>query len=204
MFFLIGFGWHVAASFAFVLAILSPNWLTVQTVPSLGSFQIQRGVFYVCDLVAQNSTFTTTRCASIIGVDSSLISTGRWNYNFAISSAAIAIGCAGLSIIVLWLSGIYFNVRKKNSCTTCFLLSICLLLLLTFCASFVVWILLISETLTMGYSVNRSIFNWPMWLAVGATGGYLMALLTMLFSFCAVVCHGRKEDRSLNYAANKF
>lgn len=81
MFFLIGFGWHVAASFAFLLAILSPNWLTVQTTPSRGNVIVQRGIFYVCDLVTKNDTYQTTQCASIIDLDPSTNSSGRWNYS---------------------------------------------------------------------------------------------------------------------------
>jgi hypothetical protein len=81
MLLLIGFGWHVAASFAFLLAILSPNWLTVQTVPSSGNVIVQRGVFYVCDSLSQNNTFQTTLCASIINLDPSINSPGRWYYS---------------------------------------------------------------------------------------------------------------------------
>jgi hypothetical protein len=58
--------------------------------------------------------------------------------------------------------------------------------------------------LKMGYTVNRSIFNWPMWVAVGATGGYLMAFLSMLISFCTITCRRRKRDRSLYYQENHF
>jgi hypothetical protein len=81
MFFLIGFGWHVAASFAFLLAILSPNWITLQTVQSTGIVPVQRGIFYVCDLVAQNAIYQTTQCVSIINLDSSINSINRWNYS---------------------------------------------------------------------------------------------------------------------------
>lgn len=81
MLFLIGFVWHVAASFAFLLAILTPNWVTVTTVPSAGNVTLQRGIFYVCDLVSKNATHETARCASIIDLDPSINSTVRWNYS---------------------------------------------------------------------------------------------------------------------------
>jgi hypothetical protein len=81
MFFLIGFGWLVAASFAFLLAILSPNWITVQTVPSLGSVDVLRGIFYVCNLITEDITYETVQCASIIGINSSINSTGFWDYS---------------------------------------------------------------------------------------------------------------------------
>ena len=81
MLFLIAFGLHVAASFAFLLAILSPNWLAVQTTPALGSVTIQRGIFHVCDLITKNTTHQTTRCASILNLDSSMVAYSRWNYS---------------------------------------------------------------------------------------------------------------------------
>ena len=69
-------------------------------------------------------------------------------------------------------------------------------------ASVAVWILLISETLVLGYTVDRSIFRWPMWLAVGASGGFLLAFILMLTSFCSTVCCGRRRRRNLYYAEN--
>jgi hypothetical protein len=66
MFFLIGFGWHVAASFAFILAILTPNWITFQTSVLDGNGTVQRGIFYVCDLISSNVSYTTTGCISIL------------------------------------------------------------------------------------------------------------------------------------------
>lgn len=148
MLFLLAFALHVAASFAFLLAILSPAWLTVRTTPQLGNLVIERGIFYVCDIWNKNSTHQTSQCASILNLDSSINSLHRWNYSelwfvylidrwisfgidLATATASIAIGCAGLSVIILWLSGIYFNVRNKNKCTSCFLISTSILLILT-------------------------------------------------------------------------
>jgi hypothetical protein len=72
------------------------------------------------------------------------------------------------------------------------------------CASAAVWILLIAETLVLGYQAQTSIFNWPMWLAVGATGGYLMAFITILGSFCIGVCRQRKRNTNLYYASHQY
>ncbi|UJR13462.1 hypothetical protein I4U23_000476 [Adineta vaga] len=193
MFFLITFGWHVAASFAFLLAILTPNWITVQILPTWKNLFLQRGIFYVCDLTGKNSTYETTQCTSIIGIDTTMNSTGRWDYKIATASASVAIACAGISVIIIWLCGIYFNIHRKRSWRLCILVTISILLFITFCASFVVWILLISETLVIGYKVDRSIFRWPMWLAVGATGGYLMAFMTTLIHLCSLACRRRKN-----------
>lgn len=147
MLFLLAFALHVAASFAFLLAILSPAWLTIRTTSIFGTLVVERGIFYICDILQTNATHQTSSCASILNFDSSINSPHRWNYSeswffvwlinwlfgldLATSSASIAIGCAGLSVIILWLSGIYFNVRNKNKCTSCFLISISILLILT-------------------------------------------------------------------------
>lgn len=70
-------------------------------------------------------------------------------------------------------------------------------------ASVAVWILLIAETLILRYTVDRSIFNWPMWLAVGASGSYFMSLITMLVSFCKAVCRQNKRD-TFYYATDQY
>ena len=79
MLFLISFGWLVAASFAFVLAMLTPNWLSLTKTVSGTSVTVQRGVFFVCDLLSSNSTYSTTRCVSILDQKSSTDST-KWMY----------------------------------------------------------------------------------------------------------------------------
>ncbi len=71
-------------------------------------------------------------------------------------------------------------------------------------ASCAVWILLITETLVLGYKVERKMFDWPMWLAVGASGGYLMSFITLIFSFCRVVCKRRKADKYLTPPREQF
>lgn len=71
MFFLLSFAWLVAASFAFVLAILTPNWATFTKTISSNNATIQRGVFWVCDLLSSNDTYQTTRCVSMIQQGSS-------------------------------------------------------------------------------------------------------------------------------------
>jgi len=82
MFFLVGFAWHVAASFAFVIAILSPNWITIKTYSTFsGNITIHRDVFYVCDYLSTNSPYVTTSCVSIIDLDGSTNSNSRWNYS---------------------------------------------------------------------------------------------------------------------------
>jgi hypothetical protein len=49
---------------------------------------------------------------------------------FAIACAALAIACAGLSIIAIWISGIYFQARRRTKKTIFALLGLSLLVLL--------------------------------------------------------------------------
>ncbi len=43
-----------------------------------------------------------------------------------------------------------------------------------------------------------------MWLAVGATGGYLMSFISMLFSYCAIRRRQSTMDENYNHPRNKF
>lgn len=80
MLFLIAFAWLVAASFAFVLAILTPNWATFTKSESNGvNYTIQRGIFYVCDLLSNNGTHVTRRCVAMLDQTSST-DANRWIY----------------------------------------------------------------------------------------------------------------------------
>ncbi|CAF0724902.1 unnamed protein product [Rotaria sordida] len=200
MFFLISFAWLVTASFAFVLAILTPNWLSFTR--SDGNIT-ERGVFYICDSLPNYNDYKVTRCLSMIEQKSST-EPNKWIYEFAIACASLAIACAGLSIIALWLSGIYFYVRRRTRQTFCFLWCIIFLILIIFCSSFVVWILLISEAIKLGISIDRRIFRWPMWLAIGATGSYLVSLITMIFSFCAINRRKNKIEQNYYRPRNQF
>jgi len=72
MLFLISFAWLVAGTFAFVLAILTQNWLTFTIVDTGGTIaNVQRGVFWVCNLLQSNATYQTTQCVSMIQQSSS-------------------------------------------------------------------------------------------------------------------------------------
>jgi hypothetical protein len=49
---------------------------------------------------------------------------------FAIACASLAIACASLSVIAIWLSGIYFQARRRTKKTLCGLLSLSILVLI--------------------------------------------------------------------------
>ena len=237
MFFLIAFGWLVAASFAFVLAILTPHWITIQTLASTRNVTVQRGVFYVCDLISTDSPFETKRCTSILEQTKSF-EPFKWRYGTyrsIVTRCSNADVCSRICDLVVIdrhrLCGIEYHRRLVDwylfQCATKksmyfvwprhaqFLRSIHLwvvefdqictsLILSLVCTSIVVWILLIVETLVLGYTVNTSTLHWPLWLAVGASGGYLMSSLTMLISLCAVVRRQRRRDKDLLEARNHF
>jgi hypothetical protein len=58
--------------------------------------------------------------------------------------------------------------------------------------------------LALGISINPDLFNWPMWLAVSATGGYLMAFITMSFSFCLMCRRENKMGNNFYHSRNQF
>lgn len=77
MLFLISFFWFVVASFAFVLAILFPNWAQIQT--KTGNQTVQRGIFFSCELLGKNETFEHTVCLPLIQQTKS-IEPHKWTY----------------------------------------------------------------------------------------------------------------------------
>lgn len=188
MLFLISFFWFVVASFAFVLAILFPNWAQIQT--KTGNQTVQRGIFFSCELLGKNETFEHTVCLPLIQQTKS-IEPHKWTYEYAIATASIAIGCAGLSLIVICLSAVYFRIIQRTKSNLSFLFLLSLIVLLTTSASIVVWVLIIVESARLGQKVDRDIFRWPIWLAVGSTGGYLISFLLILISACRTARHRR-------------
>lgn len=58
-------------------------------------------------------------------------------------------------------------------------------------ASIVVWVLIIVESARLGQKVDRDIFRWPIWLAVGSTGAYFISFLLILVSACRTARHRR-------------
>ena len=155
--------------------------------------------------------------------DQSIVSPDIFFLEFAIACASMAIAGAGLSIIAIWLSGVYFHIRRRARNSSCCLLLLSLLVLIVckwsnsldqcrlfvmhcrlVCCSFVVWILLISETVRLGNTIDRRMFRWPMWLAVGATGGYLISFLLMSISFCATFRRRKLIKQNYYHQNNQF
>ena len=134
----------------------------------------------------------------------------KYSLEYAIAITSITIGCAGLSLVIIWLSGIYFQIIQRSKSVLSCLLLLGFSVLITgkylskigrtiidlssyhvACASLVVWILIIVEAARLSRRFDREIFHWPMWLAVGSTGGYLISLLFILVSVCHTVRHRR-------------
>jgi hypothetical protein len=58
-----------AASFAFLLAILSPHWTTIELNKSNVNVTVERGIFHICELLFKNSTSTITKCTPMDAFD---------------------------------------------------------------------------------------------------------------------------------------
>lgn len=65
MFFLIAFAWLVAASFGFLLAILSPSWVQTSAKLANRTFDARIGIFHICEYVDGNATYQMHRCVSL-------------------------------------------------------------------------------------------------------------------------------------------
>ena len=62
MLFLLALLWLVAASFAYLLAILTPTWVTIPPTPLTAARTFNLGVFSSCEILSSNATQLTTRC----------------------------------------------------------------------------------------------------------------------------------------------
>jgi hypothetical protein len=43
-----------------------------------------------------------------------------------------------------------------------------------------------------------------MWLAIGASGGFLMGFIIMLVSYCKSACGQPKRDKNLYFTSNQY
>ena len=76
---LLSFVLFVAASFGFVLAILSPNWLSFDKFGSDINVTVERGMFYVCNVTSSDKIYKTSQCVAMIEQKSST-NTEMWLY----------------------------------------------------------------------------------------------------------------------------
>ncbi|CAF1201716.1 unnamed protein product [Adineta ricciae] len=197
MFFLVSFLSLLPASFLFFLAALSPNWLTFTKLYPTGNVIVQRGLFFICYVISSNGTHETTRCVSMIHQKEST-EPDRWIHGFALGAASMAMICIILSLILLLLSGIYFQRRRRSDQHLWYLLSMCLLLFIILGCSISVWILLLSETLGLGTAIDNRLYRWPMWVAILSTMGYLLAFITMFSSFCTLCRRDKTVQTQIN------
>ncbi|CAF0782699.1 unnamed protein product [Adineta steineri] len=203
MFFLISFLWLLPTSFLFFFAILSPNWITFTKLESNEVILVQRGIFSICYVLSSNSTYETKQCVPMIQQRTST-EPERWIYGLALGCASMAIICVIFSIIMLFLSGIYFQLRRHNEKKLRYLLFMCLLLFIIVGASLSVWALLISETYRLGITANHRRFNWPIWLAIVSTIGYLVSFITMFSSFLIIYRRNNNMEMHVHRLRDKF
>ncbi|UJR33858.1 hypothetical protein I4U23_021279 [Adineta vaga] len=203
MFFLVSFLSLLPSSFLFFLAALSPNWLTFTKLESGGNIIVQRGLFFICYVISSNETHETSRCVSMIHQSAST-EPDRWIHGFALGAASMAMICIILSLIILTLSGIYLQYRRRSDQHLWYLLSMCLLLFVILGCSLSVWILLLSETLGLGTVIDNREYKWPMWIAILSTMGYLFSFTTMFGSFCVLCRRDKTMQTRLDRLRNRF
>lgn len=128
--FYVGYLFAVSSTIAFILAILTPEWIYPNTavVGAIGLSKSYRGIFSV-DYGFQNGTcrdWILTYKDSIASCrprKSSKNSGNIFHYSFfstetilayAVACAALSIVASSLSIILLWLAGGYLYVRRRR------------------------------------------------------------------------------------------
>jgi len=174
--FFIGYFISVCSTVAFILAILTPHWIYPLNSPIDSSTLIPnatnyRGIFFV-DISYSNGT-----CRDYILLYKESIAQCRPTYSIACASLAI-IG-SSLSIILLWLQGAYLYVRRRRL-VPIFVTLIALLTLLIFWISAVIWIVMLTMNRDAGLRIGRENIGFSTWIAVGATGGYLLAFISFI------------------------
>lgn len=113
---------------------------------------------------------------------------------YAIACASLSIAGSSLSIILLWLAGGYLYIRRRRLAPG----FVTIIALLTFfiCKSFlfiffsetyfsvwitaVVWIVMLTMNRDGNLKISRENIGFSLWIAVGASGGYLLAFLAFL------------------------
>jgi len=170
--FFAGFFMLVTSTIAFIVAILTPFWI-IKNNPWI------RGIFEICNRVDTTNNEQRT-CAYILTYSSdSLILANRSDY--AIACASLSIAASSIAIILIWITGIHMCLKgKMDQHRTIRLRTSELLIagtLLTDCITIVVWVVMLAKNLDSNNVITTSQIGWSLWLAVGSTGGFLIALV---------------------------
>lgn len=158
----------VASTILFIVSIMTREWIIKD--------EIVRGIFEVC-ATAENALVdkNAISCSYILTAsDSAFVKKFRSDYTIACSSLAIV--ASSLGIIFIWIAGIYMCVQKEFAKKIITSLVIAGTLLID-CITIVIWIVMLAENLDSNNVITRSQIGNSLWMAVGATGGYLIALV---------------------------
>ncbi|UJR13465.1 hypothetical protein I4U23_000479 [Adineta vaga] len=175
--FFVGYLITVTSTIAFIVAILTPRWIYPNTLPvsntnpSSPNISNYRGIFYV------DAGFPNGTCRDWILLYQDSVAACRPTY--AIACASLAIAGASLSIILLWLVGGYLYIRRRRLAPNC-VLSIALLTLFVFWISVVIWVVMITMNRDENLKIRRENIGFSTWIAVGASGGYLLAFIVFI------------------------
>jgi len=171
--FYVGYLIAVSSTIAFIVAILTPKWIYPNTLavtptnPASPNEMIYRGIFYV-----DNGT-----CRDWILIYKDSIAPCRPPY--AVACASLAIIASSLSIILLWLAGGYLYIRRRRLAPH-FASFLAALTLLIFFVSVVIWIVMITMNRDENSKIRRESIGFSTWIAVGASGGYLLAFILFI------------------------
>ncbi|CAF4894371.1 unnamed protein product [Rotaria sp. Silwood1] len=175
--FFVGYLISVTSTIAFIVAILTSRWIYPNNLPVDNNHPTSanetnyRGIFYV-DEGHPNQT-----CRDWILIYKDSVATCRPTY--AVACASLAIVASSLSIILLWLAGGYLYIRRRRLAPT-FVTIIALLTLLIFWISAIIWVIMITMNRDINFKIGRENIGFSTWIAVGASGGYLLAFLTFI------------------------
>ncbi|CAF3816559.1 unnamed protein product [Rotaria sordida] len=193
--FFIGYLISVTSTIAFIVAILTPKWIYPNNFPvdtnnpTSPSETNYRGIFYV-DAGYPNGT-----CRDWILMYKDSVASCRPTY--AIACASLAIIASSLSVILLWLAGAYLYIRRQRLAPL-FVTIITLLTFLIFWISAVIWVVMITMNRDVNAKMRRENIGFSTWIAVGASGGYLLAFIAFILYRIALNRRRPLKDPNLN------
>lgn len=169
--FYLGFFMFVTSTVAFIVAILTPFWI-LKTLPNA------RGIFETCDFDTNspsNILSSVRRCQYIL-LYSDDANIQKMRQDYAIACASLAIIASSLSIIYIWIAGFYMCIKSRFLQLRVTEVLIAGTLLID-CITVVIWVVMLAKNLDNNNVIATNQIGWSLWLAVGSTGGFLLALV---------------------------
>jgi hypothetical protein len=165
--FYLGFFMFVASTMAFIVAILNPYWI-VKDAPRY------RGIFEVCD--SASTDMSDIRSCQYILLYNNLTDSNGYRSDYTIACSSLSIIAASLSVIYLWVAGLFLCVKNKFAQLRISEFLIAGTLLID-CITVVVWVVMLAKNLDSNNVITVNQIGWSLWLAVSSTGGFLIALV---------------------------